>query len=105
MKKIMSFKQVQEVLDIYPANFDELDLDKPVVAKLDYLGWGKSTNLFLLFSYEHVQFRCSVFHSTKYSPRDKSMSFNNIELLNKNIELLLSITKNGNIDVKSAKIV
>ena len=68
------------------------------------LGWGKSANLLLLFSIDNINFKTSVFASNGYCTRDKSFCFRDLSLIDNDIELILSRTKKGYINVQSAKV-
>lgn len=102
--KIYGLKDVQDVLDTYGDSLQDLDLSKPFTAKLDLLVWGKSANLILLFSTENIKFKTSVFHSNGYMSRDKKLCFRDLELIHKEIDLTLSRTKKGYVNVQSASL-
>lgn len=103
-EKIYMLKEVSEYLDIYSDSLSDIDLSKPIVAKLDLLVWGKSANLILLFSNDDLKFKISVFSSNGYMARDKSFCFRDLYLIGKEIELILSITKKGYVNIQSAKL-
>lgn len=101
---IMSFREIEEYLECYNNHLVDYDLSKPLVTTLELLGWGKSANLILCFSQGEVGFKTSVFFNNDYSARDGSLSFRNL-CPGVQIELLLSITRKGYINVENAKIV
>lgn len=104
LNKILTFKEVQLILGLYSDSLKGVDLSTPLTVKLDYLGWGKSSNLILLFSMNEIKFKTSVFHSNGYFAREKSFCFRDIELLNKEIDISLSRTKKGYLNLMTAKI-
>lgn len=105
-KTILNFKSVMPILDSYDDMFTKDQLkDKTIIARLDVMGWGKSTNLFLLFSIEDKRFKSSVFHSSNYSSRDKKTSFRDENLIGKTFELKLKISKTNYLDIESAKVI
>jgi|TARA_R110002033_G_scaffold29007_5_gene65293 hypothetical protein len=81
------------------------DIDNPIVARLDYLFWGKSCNLILCFTTDDMQFKLSVFNGNNYHSRDKLFCFRDESLLGEIISLDLYYSKNGYINIKSAKVV
>lgn len=103
-EKIMSFDEIQIHLDDYNDSLKDYDLSKTHTAKLKCLGWGKSANLMLLFSLDNIKFKTSVFHSNGYCSRDKSFCFRDLDLIDKNIELTLTLSKKGYLNIKSAKL-
>ena len=104
-KTILSFKTVMPILDSYGDKLKKEEIEgKTIRAKLDFLGWGKSKNLFLLFSTKDKKFKTSVFHPL-YSTRDKSFSFRDEELIGEEFELKMKISKNYYLDVESARLI
>lgn len=81
------------------------DIDNPTVARLDYLFWGKSCNLILCFTTDDMQFKLSVFNGNNYHSRDKLFCFRDESLIGEMISLELFYSKNGYVNIKSAKIV
>lgn len=103
-EKIMSFDEIQIYLDKYNDSLKDYDLIKPLTARLEFLGWGKSANLMLLFSLDNIKFKTSVFHSNGYCSRDKSFCFRDLNLIDEDIELTLTLSKKGYLNIKSAKL-
>ncbi len=101
---ILSFKNGMGLLDNYSTDLSNEEISQNVTARLEFLVWGKSTNLFLLFASKDKNFKVSVFHSTGYKPRDKSICFRDEELIGKEFELSLKRGKSGYLDLKSAMI-
>ncbi|RXJ68298.1 hypothetical protein CRV08_08590 [Halarcobacter ebronensis] len=104
-KTILSFKTVMPILDSYGDNFKKEEIEgKTIRATLDFLGWGKSKNLFLLFSTNDKKFKTSVFHPL-YATRDKSFSFRDEELIGEEFELKMKISKSYYLDLEFAKLI
>ena len=104
VSKIYGVKHVHDILDMYGDSLKDLDLSEPIVAKLDLLVWGKSANLILLFTTKDIKFKTSVFHSNGYMSRDKKLCFRDLELIEKEIELTLSRTRKGYVNIQSASV-
>ena len=93
----------EEIGRIYSDKLE--DISNPIDAKLDYLFWGKSCNLILCFTKDDKQFKLSVFSGNNYSSRDKLFCFRNESLIGEMISLNLYYSKNGYLNIKSAKLV
>lgn len=93
----------EEIGRIYSDKLE--DINNPIIAKLDYLFWGKSCNLILCFTKDDIQFKLSVFNGNEYSSRDKLFCFRNEALIGETISLSLGYSKNGYLNIKSGKLV
>lgn len=102
--RIFNYDETSAILRAYNDHLKDFDLSKPLKAKIDLLCWGKSANLFVAFSMENVRFKSSVFYNENYCARDKSLTFKDLELIGKEVELMISRTKKGFLNIQSGKI-
>lgn len=102
--RIFNYDEIKSILSAYNNHLKEFDLSKPLVAKIDLLCWGKSSNLFVFFRIDDIKFKISVFFNEDYSARDKSLTFKNLELIDREVELLISRTNKGYLNIQSAKL-
>ncbi|MFA6788103.1 MAG: hypothetical protein WC149_00240 [Arcobacteraceae bacterium] len=93
----------EEIGRVYSDKLD--DINNPIIARLDYMFWGRSCNLILCFTKGAIQFKISVFNGNEYSSRDKLFCFRNEALIGETISLNLYYSKNGYLNIKSAKLV
>jgi hypothetical protein len=92
------------------SNWNDYAFDCPEgtwTARLEQLAWGKSTNLILCFAdvLTGKQYRLSVLSGTRYKPRDGSHDFRHDAAPGDVFELTTKKTKNGNPDLKSARLI
>ena len=102
--RIFNYDEIKSILSSYNDHLKEFDLKNPLVAKIDLLCWGKSSNLFVFFRIDDIKFKISVFFNEEYSARDKSLTFKNLELIGKEVELMISRTNKGYLNIQSAKL-
>ena len=102
--RIFNYDEASSILRAYNDHLKDFDLSKPLVAKIDLLCWGKSANLFVAFKIDNVRFKSSVFFNENYCARDKSICFRNLELIGKEVELMISRTKKGFLNIQSGKL-
>lgn len=104
INRILNYDETSSILRAYNDHLKDFDLSKPLVAKIDFLCWGKSANLFVAFKIDNVRFKSSVFFNEGYCARDKSICFRNLELIGKEVELMISRTNKGYLNIQSGKI-
>lgn len=104
INRILNYDETSSILRAYNDHLKDFDLSKPLVAKIDFLCWGKSANLFVAFKIDNVKFKSSVFFNENYCARDKSICFKDLKIIGKEIQLLISRTKRGYLNIQSAKL-
>ena len=62
-------------------------------------GFDENNSLFVFFRIDDIKFKISVFFNEDYSARDKSLTFKNLA-----VELLISRTNKGYLNIQSAKL-
>ena len=102
--RIFNYDEIKSILSAYNNHLKEFDLSKPVVTEIDLLCWGKSSNLFVFFRIDDIKFKISTFFNDEYSARDKSLTFKDLALIGKKVELMISRTKKGYLNIHSAKL-
>ncbi|MFW0695497.1 hypothetical protein ACN09X_03790 [Aliarcobacter butzleri] len=102
--RIFNYDEASSILRAYNDHLKDFDLSKPLKAKIDLLCWGKSANLFVAFKIDDVRFKSSVFFNENYCARDKSICFRNLELIGREVELMVSRTKKGFLNLQSGKL-
>lgn len=102
--RIFNYDETSSILRAYNDHLKDFDLSKPLVAKIDLLCWGKSKNLVVCFKTDNIKFKSSVFFNEDYCARDKSLTFKNLSLIGKEIELMISRTKLGYLNIQSGKL-
>ena len=102
--RIFNYDEIKSILSAYNNHLKEFDLSKPLVTKIDLLCWGKTNNLVVFFKTDNIKFKSSVFFNEDYCARDKSICFRNLELIGRELELFISRTKRGYLNIQSAKL-
>lgn len=96
--KILGQQASVELRKIYKLEADpKINVDVHQEVKLDYMSWGKNSNLHLYFTIldTNSKIRLSVFNRSRYSDREGNISFKNADLLGRNFTIILKVTKNG----------
>lgn len=104
VNRIFNYDEASSILRAYNDHLKDFDLSKPLKAKIDLLCWGKSANLFVAFKIDDVRFKSSVFFNENYCARDKSICFRNLDLIGREVELMVSRTKKGFLNIQSGKL-
>ncbi|AXX94837.1 hypothetical protein [Arcobacter ellisii] len=102
--RIFNYDEIKSILSAYNNHLKEFDLSKPLVTKIDLLCWGKTNNLVVFFKTDNIKFKSSVFFNEDYCARDKSICFKNLELTGRELELFISRTKRGYLNIQNAKL-
>ena len=102
--RIFNYDEIKSILSAYNNHLKEFDLSKPLVTKIDLLCWGKTNNLVVFFKTDNIKFKSSVFFNEDYCARDKSICFKNLELTGRELELFISWTKRGYLNIQNAKL-
>lgn len=103
--KILGLQASSELKDIYALEVDsQINFDNEHEVTLDYMSWGKNSNLQLYFTIleSDKKMRLSVFNRNRYMDREENISFKNTDLLGKNFVFNMKITKNNYLNLIKA---
>jgi hypothetical protein len=104
MEGISGFKSHPERDRLFEYSFEGIPTCCPWIGRLDFMAWGKSTNLFCYFTDEATggKYVLSTFASNQYKPYLDGPGFKH-EALGGRYEIKTSLSKNGMTKFDSAR--